>query len=855
MKTARWQGWLTAARKPKRLLQGFLILLLLVGLFGYLVLPNLIRSKAETWLTQTLHRPVSIGKVSVSPYWLSVTLHQFKVAEPDGKQTFLSLDALRVRLSPMSLLRMTPVIGNITLSKPYVHLRRNSAGQLNIQDLLAPQPDSPEKPASPPAERHTIGSINIENGNFIFEDAAQGKAFRAAVEDFNLDIDTLRVDLKQRKIAFDEIASNHALYHFTHLKALQDFSAPRLPSATPLPPPSPAAKPYAIQIERVQIENWGAKLDDQRQAAATETVISGIALNAEKITTELGKSNRLDVNARINGTGTLQVNGEFSISPLAADLNLALKDANIAGLRPFLADNLNLVVTSANLSAQGTLKIKDETKKGLSGSFRADASLDNVQCKDTLHQRPVLGWKSLAVKDLQVAFMPLAVSIDSVLLDEYFAHLNIDEAGRLNVKDILRPGPAKTPAQAKPQQSRGEALPFTINTVRLQQGKIRFTDQYIQPNYQAELTRLNARIVGLSSEKKSKATLDLEGRINRSPLTLKGSFNPFDDTLVLNLRGDLRALELLPLTPYASQYAGYAIEDGTLSINARYQIARHQLRADNRLILDQFKLSAEPTQPDKALPLPLAAAMLRDTRGVIDIRLPISGSMDDPAFSIGGLVVQALFNTIMKAVISPFSLLGSAFGEGGEELGWLAFAPGQAGLDEKNRKKLGMLSEALLNRPAMKLEIIGMADPQVDDAGLRKLDIQRRVRLQKQESLDEEKASAKTNIVVTPDEYPALLKAVYQDEVGFSLKRLLGEEKEKTVEEMEQFLMAKVKLEKQAVPALATQRAAATKAWLVTHGKIPAERIEMRPTELRTANQDPSKGRLATTRVEFKLKP
>jgi hypothetical protein len=67
--------------------------------------------------------------------------------------------------------------------------------------------------------------------------------------------------------------------------------------------------------------------------------------------------------------------------------------------------------------------------------------------------------------------------------------------------------------------------------------------------------------------------------------------------------------------------------------------------------------------------------------------------------------------------------------------------------------------------------------------------------------------------------------------------------------------MAKVKLEKQAVPALATQRAAATKAWLVTHGKIPAERIEMRPTELRTANQDPSKGRLATTRVEFKLKP
>ena len=107
---------------------------------------------------------------------------------------------------------------------------------------------------------------------------------------------------------------------------------------------------------------------------------------------------------------------------------------------------------------------------------------------------------------------------------------------------------------------------------------------------------------------------------------------------------------------------------------------------------------------------------------------------------------------------------------------------------------------------------------------------------------------------MTSNEYPELLKDVYLDEIGFSFNRLMGKEKDKTVPEMEKFLMAKVKVEKNDIPALAAQRAAVTKAWLITHGKIPAERIEMAPPKLITISTDPAKGAHPTSRVDFNIK-
>ena len=39
--------------------------------------------------------------------------------------------------------------------------------------------------------------------------------------------------------------------------------------------------------------------------------------------------------------------------------------------------------------------------------------------------------------------------------------------------------------------------------------------------------------------------------------------------------------------------------------------------------------------------------------GQIDLNIPVSGSLDDPEFSVGGIIVKVIVNLISKAVTAP----------------------------------------------------------------------------------------------------------------------------------------------------------------------------------------------------------
>src|SRR5262249_3974324 len=147
--------------------------------------------------------------------------------------------------------------------------------------------------------------------------------------------------------------------------------------------------------------------------------------------------------------------------------------------------------------------------------------------------------------------------------------------------------------------------------------------------------------------------------------------------LFLDIRANARDIELSPMSPYAIKYAGYGIEKGKLSMHLKYLLERRKLSAENGIYLDQLTFGEKVDSPTATkLPVLLAVSLLKDRNGVIDIKLPISGSLDDPKFSLGKIILQVLGNFIMKAATSPFALLGAAFG-GGEELQSVDFAAGR----------------------------------------------------------------------------------------------------------------------------------------------------------------------------------
>jgi hypothetical protein len=264
--------------------------------------------------------------------------------------------------------------------------------------------------------------------------------------------------------------------------------------------------------------------------------------------------------------------------------------------------------------------------------------------------------------------------------------------------------PAGAPAAAAPANS---IMPISIGTVRILDGSANYADFWIQPNFAVGIQTLSGSIDGLSSEPKSRAKLKLTGKVDRyAPVTINGEMNLLSASVYSDIKMSFKGLELTTMTPYSARFAGYKIDKGKLSVDLTYKIEQRTLTADQRFVIDQLQLGEPVESPDAVhLPLKLAVALLKDRNGVINVPLPITGSLDDPQFKLGPIIWHAFVNLLVKAATAPFALLGHLFGGGGEEMKFIDFPAGGAELDDAARQKLNALTKALQEHTQLQLDV------------------------------------------------------------------------------------------------------------------------------------------------------
>jgi Domain of Unknown Function (DUF748) len=302
------------------------------------------------------------------------------------------------------------------------------------------------------------------------------------------------------------------------------------------------------------------------------------------------------------------------------------------------------------------------------------------------------------------------------------------------------------------------------------------------------------------------------------------------------------------------KYAGYPIVKGKLSMEVTYKVEDGRLAANNHLFLDQLTFGDKIDSPTATkLPVLLAVSLLKNSRGEIDINLPVSGTLDDPKFSVGAIIVQVIVNLLTKVVTAPFTLLASAFG-GGEELGLVEFAPGSAALAPEQTKRIDTLSKALNDRPGLKLDIIGRVDPALDAEGARRAKLDSKLRAAKVRRTVRASGEAvdPATVTISAEERPELMAAVYSSEdIPNKPRNFIGIAKSIPPAEMEALIVANLAVTPEDLRGLASQRASAVRNRLETEGKVSRERLFLVEPKL-TPEGIKDKG--ATTRVDFSLK-
>jgi hypothetical protein len=403
------------------------------------------------------------------------------------------------------------------------------------------------------------------------------------------------------------------------------------------------------------------------------------------------------------------------------------------------------------------------------------------------------------------------------------------------------------PVTAKAEADTGPKPVINFGPMSLVNGKIDFTDLFVKPNYSADLSELTGRLSAFSSDppkgeggRPALADLELRGKAQQTAaLEITGKLNPLATPLELDITAKMRDLDLAPLSPYSVRYAGHGIDRGKMSMDVNYKIAPDgQLTATNKLVLNQLQFGEAVEGAPNSLPVRLAVALLADRNGVIDVDLPLSGSLNDPQFSIGPLIFKAVVNLIVKAVTSPFSLLtGGLGGGGGGESSTVAFEPGSAVLGDSARQSLDKVAKALTERPTLQMTVVGTASLE------RERDAYQRQRLRQLAQAEKRRIAVRggqagTEVPpVTDAEYPELLTAVYKRADITKPRNMVGLTRDLPVKEMENLLLSSIPVDEESIRQLAVERGAVVRDYLLAQ-KLPSERLFLGAVKTKAGGAD-----------------
>jgi len=156
---------------------------------GFFAVPPLLKYLLEKNLSEALHRDVSIGKIKVNPYSLTIAVSGFAVKEKGTDEVFVSFDELVANIQAASIFKRAIVIREIRLIKPYLKLIRDEDGSYNFSDLLKEDEEKKDEAAAKKESRplqFSVNNINIVNGSLDFLDAP--KEVFHEIKDLNLTV-------------------------------------------------------------------------------------------------------------------------------------------------------------------------------------------------------------------------------------------------------------------------------------------------------------------------------------------------------------------------------------------------------------------------------------------------------------------------------------------------------------------------------------------------------------------------------------------------------------------------------------------------------------------------------------------
>ncbi|MGV1097981.1 DUF748 domain-containing protein [Thiovibrio sp. JS02] len=761
-----------------------------------------------------------------------------KVAVLDAERFELfGFERFGVSLVATDLLANIVHVRKLELTKPMLELRRDKEGRINLwRALELPDKKKTEKAAATALSGEIrVDGVGISGLRLGFvEDAGAGPQRRDLLDLPEFAVSGVSVDLGRRSCRIGKVQAASGTIGLERDKQGDLVLRRLLPPASPAtdkPEPAESGQPWQVVVEALAVRGFSVLLTDAAPSRPVSVTLREIELSGRNLHTGPGEKSDLDLNLAMEGQGRLQAGGSFGLTPLVADLAVNVKGLPLAPLQNYLRDKVDVLVAGGNLDLTGRVGISRPEGGALAGKVTGSLAVNDLRLLDGPRAEPLFSCRLLQGKGLSYDLGDGPFVVGGIRLADFVARLAVDEKGVLNLRQVLKrkAAEAEQPGQeaAAPPAEPERPLQYRVEVVELAGGRIDFLDRKISPAYTSSLSGLRAEVRGLSSTAGKSADFSLAGKQDgHSPWSIQGSIALAPEDFAGNVAFRVADLDLTTLSPYSGRYIGRRIQKGKLFLDIDSTVEKNALTVKNRIFFDQLALGETVESPDALdLPLGLALTLLRNRKGEIHLNVPVSGNLDDPEFSLAGVIIKVFVNLIAKAATSPFALLGAIL-PGGEELQSVEFAPGQDLLEATALGKLETLAKVLGDRPGLKVELSGRVAAEADRPALHELMF---VRLLKREKIkDTIGKGGETDldaVVIGPEEYERYLWAAYKDADFKKERNFIGMVKELPAEEMAALLRRHISVSNDDLKLLADRRAARVREYLLGEGGVAAERV------------------------------
>ncbi len=645
------------------------------------------------------------------------------------------------------------------------------------------------------------------------------------------------------------------------------------------PATAPAAAPWKFDLREFALREADIAAEDRSTKPAAKVRLAPFSLKVDGASLDLAKPVTVSLDTRIIDSGSLSASGEVTPQPLSARLAVKLDGIELKAAQPYITQYTSMTLLAGRLS--GDAKVRYGAGKPTL-QISSDISVAGVHTIDNALHDDFVNWDRLELSGINFQRDPDRLVIEQVAARKLYARVIIEPDNSLNVKRVLA-GPGATviapappgapvaataaigakPASAKPppnQSSRNKApaMPMAVKKVVLYASQANFADLSVQPNFATGIQNIEGTVLGLSSKANSRATVDIHGAVDAfSPVAITGEVNLLSADLYTDLSMSFRNMDLSIFNPYSGKFAGYNITKGKLSTLMHYKVDGRKLDAQHHITVEQLEFGDKTTSKDAvSLPIKLAVALLKDRNGVIDLDIPVTGTLDDPAFRLAPIIWKVFVNILEKAVTAPFALLGALFG-GGPDLQFIDFRPGLADVDSVASDKVRAVVKALNERPQLKIEVPIAFVAELDRPALAEVQFSTQVRdaLSTMPGRKKTAAAAPDFAQVDPALKLEILTQLYAKNVGGEPKypeaitglKTKPELAAAQVDFLSQELHRHIAIADGDLTTLGQQRAQAVQRALLTDTQIDPERVFL-------AVNDKAKNEAGMVRLELTLK-